>query len=278
MLKDLLSLGKVLLKSRRPSPAPHSSPARPLVIMGNGPSLRSFLTEDPALYAGCDLMGVNFAAITPEFFSVRPNLYILADPHFFKKDNSDPKVADLWKNLTEADWDITLFLPTNTPKWITDNLNSGSNHLHVRTYNLTPVEGSTPLSRALIKGGLGMPRPRNVLIPAIMMGMRAGYKKIYLVGADHTWSQSLWIDDKNRVVSVQPHFYKDNKEEEDRVAAEYAGYHLHDILNSLTIAFRSYHAIADLAQREGVEILNATPGSFIDAFPRCDYSSIGSAD
>ena len=107
-----------------------------------------------------------------------------------------------------------------------------------------------------------------------MTAIRAGYKKIFLVGADHTWSQSLWVDDKNRVVSVQPHFYKDNKEEEERVAAEYAGYHLHDILNSLRIAFRSYFSIADFAARKGVKIYNATPGSFIDAVPRCDYAQM----
>lgn len=277
MLSGLLSLGKVLLKSGLPSPAPQSSPERDLIIMGNGPSLRSFLNSDPAIYAECDLMAVNFAAITPEFFTLRPHLYILADPHFFKKDNADTKVAILWENLSKADWPIILYLPANASEDLINTLSAGNPHITIRRYNLTPVEGDSWLSRTLIKSGLGMPRPRNVLIPAIMMGMRAGYRRIYLVGADHTWSQSLWVDEKNRVVSVQPHYYKDNKEEEERVAAEYAGYHLHDILNSLTIAFRSYHDIARIAARENVEIINATPGSFIDAFPRCDYSGIGSA-
>ena len=52
------------------------------------------------------------------------------------------------------------------------------------------------------------------------------------------------------------------------MAQEYAGYHLHDILNSLTIAFRSYHQIAGYAAKIGAKITNCTPGSFIDAFPR----------
>ena len=113
-----------------------------------------------------------------------------------------------------------------------------------------------------------MPRPRNVLIASIMVALREGYRRIDLVGADHTWSRDIWVDDRNRVISVQKHFYEDNAKEFERVAQEYAGYHLHDILNSLTIAFRSYHQIAAYAASIGADIRNCTPGSFIDAFPR----------
>ncbi len=242
--------------------------------MGNGPSLRSFLQEDEALRDDFDLMAVNFAAITPEFFSLRPSLYILADPHFFESDSKDHKVITLWETLKKVDWEMTLFLPVRLRKNISSFISTISNTVRISWYNLTPVEGGNALSRFLIKSAMGMPRPRNVLIPAIMNALRAGYKRIFLVGADHTWSQSLWVDDKNRVVSVQPHFYKDNEEEEKRVAAEYAGYHLHDILNSLTIAFRSYFDIADYIAGKDVKIYNATPGSFIDAFPRCDYAQM----
>ena len=119
-----------------------------------------------------------------------------------------------------------------------------------------------------------MPRPRNVLIASIMIALREGYRDIYIVGADHTWSRDLWVDEKNRVISVQKHFYKDNDKEFERVAQEYAGYHLHDILNSLTIAFRSYHQISAYSAKIGAKITNCTPGSFIDAFPRSDLSSL----
>ncbi|MDE6243997.1 MAG: hypothetical protein K2M14_08330, partial [Muribaculaceae bacterium] len=108
-----------------------------------------------------------------------------------------------------------------------------------------------------------------VLIPSIMIGIRLGFRQIILCGADHTWSRTLGVDDENRVISVQPHFYKDSASEQKRVNTEYEGYHLHDILKSLYIAFRSYHEIAAYASRRGVSIHNATPGSMIDAFPRC---------
>lgn len=273
VIQPLASLGKVVLRSKRPSPAAEPLDT-PLIIMGNGPSLRSFIDGGPDLREGFDLMAVNFAANAPEFRSLRPQLYILADPHFFNGHATDPNVKRLWENLSSVSWRMTLWLPVGHKAMAWAILGSLPKNVEVRWFNLTPVEGRGILSRALVKAGLGMPRPRNVLIPAIMTAIRAGYREIYLVGADHTWSRSLWVDEKNCVVSVQPHFYKDNEKEAERVASEYAGYHLHDILGSLTVAFRSYFDIADHASRMGVTITNATPGSFIDAFPRCDYAQM----
>ena len=120
--------------------------------------------------------------------------------------------------------------------------------------------------------GLGMPRPRNVLIPSIMLAINSGYRRVYVAGADHSWTQTLWVDEDNRVVSIQPHFYQDNEEEKKRVATEYHNYPLHQILQSLYIAFRSYFDIADYAKSRNVEIINITPESFIDAFPRMKLS------
>ena len=113
-----------------------------------------------------------------------------------------------------------------------------------------------------------MPRPRNVLIPAIMIAIKAGFKTIHLTGADHSWLRTIGVNDNNEVESIQPHFYADDKRELRRSAAEYRGYRLHDILQSFTVAFRSYHEIARFAAKEGVKIYNSTPGSFIDAFER----------
>ncbi len=50
--------------------------------------------------------------------------------------------------------------------------------------------------------------PRNVLIPAIMSAMREGFRRIVLIGADHNWARTLWVTDRNKVVSVQPHFIR----------------------------------------------------------------------
>lgn len=263
------SMGKAMLLSRRPSPAGSPKKGR-LIIMGNGPSLRDTIANHRETLKTADTMAVNFAANADTYRELQPNLYVLADPHFFRTDaedgkSSDPNVVRLWGNIAATGWPMTLYVPCSAtlPEGI-----GGNGHITVKRYNLTPGEGMRGPVHWLYRHGFAMPRPRNVLIASIMVALREGYRDISIVGADHTWSRDLWVDDRNRVISVQKHFYKDNDKEFERVAQEYAGYHLHDILNSLTIAFRSYHQIADYAATLGANITNCTPGSFIDAFPR----------
>lgn len=268
------SLLKVALMSGKVSPAGNSK-ERELVIMGNGPSLRTTLDSDRQLLEGRDLLAVNYAANTPEFKELRPAHYVLADGLFFSE-NTDRNTVRLWEVLSLTDWPMILWVPRKFQSIVRKRL-CGNTHISLKFFNLTPIEGIDSISHWLMNLGLGMPRPRNVMIPSIMNAIREGYKKIYLAGADHTWTQTLSVDDENFVVSIQPHFYKDNEEEHSRVRSVYAGLHLHDVLGSMTIAFRSYWDIVRYASRKGVEIINATPGSMIDAFPRLKTSRCISA-
>ena len=264
MAAALASTAKVMLLSRPPFKRREQPDGSELVLLGNGPSLRALLDHQLSTLQSRRLLCVNFAANAPEFVLLRPEYYVLADPHFFNGMDSDPNVKRLWENIGKGDWKMTLFVPHRFLKKACTLLPTGN----IQPFNLTPAEGSRPIVHPLYNAGLAMPRPRNVLIPSIMIGIRLGFKKIWLCGADHTWSRTLSVDEENRVISVQPHFYKDSKTEQKRVNTEYEGYRLHDILRSLYIAFRAYHDIAVFARRKGVTIINATPGSMIDAFPR----------
>lgn len=254
---------KLALQSRQAFSRGADVPSGALYIMGNGPSLRSNFEHDLDFLRSHTTMAVNFAANTDEFTLVRPSYYVLADPHFFTG-ISDPNVARLHDALGRVDWPMTLFVPVSVGA---SSLPAGR-FLTVERFNFVGAEGFPWLENLVYDRGLGMPRPRNVMIPSIMIGMWLGFRRIFLLGADHSWLQSIWVDDSNRVVTVQPHFYADNEKEKQRVHSEYAGHRLHDVLESFHIAFRSYHRIARYAAVRGVEIFNATPGSFIDAFPR----------
>lgn len=262
------TLLKVAVMSGRPSKGGKNDGSE-IVVLGNGPSLRGLLDGDRKFLAGKKLLCVNFAANTPEYFELRPDYYVLADPHFFNQESGDGNVRRLWENLQKTDWQLTLWLPCKTklPPLAADAISSAGN-VTVKRFNLTPGEGVKSLRHFFYRKGLAMPRPRNVLIPSLMIAMREGFKRIYVAGADHTWSKTLDVNSHNQVVSVQPHFYADSDKEQKRVDTEYAGYHLHDILKSLYTAFRSYHLIARYAGERGVEIINITPHSMIDAFER----------
>lgn len=264
---SLLAAGKMLALSRRTVGAARIAAGdRRLVILANGPSLRRTLAERSDFLGRTTTMCVNFMANAPEFSLIRPDYYVLADPHFFTG-LSHENVKTLWDRISRADWPMTLFVPVTRQRRAAELLGKDS-AVKLATFNFVGIDAFAWLEKIAFSSGWAMPRPRNVLIPALMIAIRAGFTDIYIAGADHSWLETIRVDDDNHVVSVQPHFYNDSDAEKKRSVTEYKGYHLHDILKSFYIAFNSYHQIARFARSRGVNIYNSTEGSYIDAFPR----------
>lgn len=267
---SLASLVKIALMSGRPSPLSHDKKDT-IIIMGNGPSLRDAMQNELDVLMAYPRMAVNLSALASEFHKLRPDYYILADIAFFLKEKTG-KVPALWEALASVDWPMTLFLPASARRM--PEVKRLPECVTVKYYNLTPAEGFGWLMRPIYDLGLAMPRPRNVLIPSIMSAMREGFRRIVLIGADHNWSKTLWVTERNKVVSIQPHFYKDDDKELRRAEEIFSKVRLHEVYENYAIAFRSYHNLKAYTDRRGVEILNATPGSFIDAFERVKLSEI----
>lgn len=259
------SIAKIALESKPCGISKTATPADTLIIMGNGPALANAMQDDADVLKKHQLMAVNFAANADEFYQFHPQSYVLADPLFFTGRDHE-NVARLWQNFANRiDWPMTLFVPAKMRSKVPQISNPC---IRIETFNPVGVEGFKWLENAAYSSGRGMPRPRNVLIVAIMIGLKMGFRQIYLTGADHSWTKTLAVDDDNLVVSIQPHFYKDNQAEHTRVASVYKDIRLHEILLSFHIAFRSYFFVRRYADTIGASIFNATPGSFIDAFPR----------
>ncbi len=260
---SLKSIGKALLLSR-PLNRCHKAEGQRIIIMANGPSLVDNIREDMDVLRSYPTMAVNYAGLAPEFEALRPRFYILADPLFFVKDASENQTL-LSRRLSKLSWKMTLFVPAGKSKKARALYPGVAD---IVTFNAVGFEGFRTLAHAAFRMGIGMPRPRNVLIPAIMMAMRMGYREIYLLGADHSWMKTLSVNDENEVVSIQPHFYAENRSEQEKVRHDYRSIPLYKIVESFAVAFRSYHQIAAYARCQHIDIYNATPGSFIDAFPR----------
>lgn len=270
----LKSCVKIVLLSRRPAPVVRcTKPGDDIVVLGNGPSLKDTISHHLPVLEADATVAVNFMANAPEFAVLRPDYYVLADPHFFNG-LAHENVENLWRNISRADWPMTLCVPVAMCKTARRLIGRAPN-ITVSGFNFVGIEGFGWFERWAYSRRLGMPRPRNVLIPAIMTAIAAGYKEIYVVGADHSWLETIRVTENNHVVSVQPHFYADSQKELKRSETEYRGFHLHDILQSFYIAFRSYHTLMRYAVSKGIHIYNSTPGSYIDAFPR---RALGSRD
>ncbi|MBO4994457.1 MAG: DUF115 domain-containing protein [Muribaculaceae bacterium] len=262
----LKSVAKVLLQSRRCDVGAEARPENDsIIIMGNGPSLSDTIATYGDVLRTHTTLAVNYAANAEEFFDLKPRYYVMVDPAFF-----DPNPGENLKRLRETfakrvDWPMTIFVPA---------VNRGSFDLQgnpnvtVRTINSVGLEGFGWFERMAYGRRWGTPRPRNVLIPSIMVAIWLGFKKIYLVGADHSWMRTLEVNEQNEVVSVQPHFYKDNESARKWNAAIFKTVRLHEVVHSYYVAFKAYFSIKKFADSKNVMIYNSTPGSFIDAFPR----------
>lgn len=261
---SLKSLAKLALQSRPVRVPKAEQPA--IVILANGPSLNDTMARHADMLKNAVTMAVNFAANTDMFFELRPRYYVMVDPVFFG-DDSVANIGRLRQNLAHVSWPMTIFVPRHFVKAVPASIKANPN-ISIAGLNTVGIEGWRWLENFAYSSRLGMPRPRNVLIPAIMAAIAMGYKEIYLTGADHSWMKTISVDDDNNVVSVQPHFYKDNAAELKRVDTTYRGLRLHDVVESFAIAFRSYHTLARFAAGHGIKIYNSTPGSFIDAFER----------
>lgn len=261
-LKTAVRLG---LKSRPNGRLQNGTSGQSIVILGNGPSLSETLRDYKAEIGAMPAMAVNFSANTPEFKELKPRYYILMDPLFFTGEK-EGALGNLWNNLETVDWDMTLLVPARFTKSVRANISNS--HIKVKGINALAAEGWKWFRNMIYNLRLGMPRPRNVLIPAIVSAVWMGYEKIYLVGADHSWLEGLDVTDKNEVVSIQKHYYQDSDKELSRVAQVYKDIRLHQVLESMVIAFRAYHSIRQWADSKKIEIINATPHSMIDAFER----------
>lgn len=264
LLLSLKSLIKIVLLSRKDTITRANDNNDKIIVMGNGPSLTNTINNDFYALSTNPTLAVNFAANAPEFKKLRPRYYLIADPHFYSSCDN-PAVNRLTQNLSSVNWEMTLFLPVKARHSALAHCNE---NIKIEYFNPIGIEGFNWLENFAFSHGWGMPRPRNVLIPAIMIGARLGYKQIFIAGADHSWMRTISVNDNNEVVSIQPHFYKDDESEQQRINIEYLKHPLHKIIHSFYIAFSAYHTIQRYATSCGIKIYNSTPESFIDAFPR----------
>ncbi len=275
LFSSIKGVVKMALSSRKPT-LTKACEGGSVIILGNGPSLSQTISDYLPVLQSHPTMAVNFAANAEEFTLLKPRFYLLADPHFFDSDNGDPNVTRLMRRFDEAvDWEMTLFLPMSCRG---SRIAQKNPHVRGEYYNALGVEGFQWLENLAFSSGRGMPRPRNVLIPSIMVSTLLGYDKIYIVGADHSWTRTLSVNDRNEVISVQKHFYQDGADELERVKTEYLKYPLHRIMYSFYVAFKSYFTIQRYAAAKGISIFNATPGSFIDAFPRRSLDDLAAGE
>jgi hypothetical protein len=248
-------------------------------VLGNGPSLATDGKENLDIFQARDVFCVNGFVESDLYEVIKPKHYVLADPDYWFSTmslNESAVDSSIFLNIiNKTTWPLTIYMPFVAESSI-DGFFSGAKNIRVCYYNTASVSGDDSLVNILYDHGLGMPSPQNVLIPTLFLSLRLGYKKIVLLGADHSWHQSLVLDEENRVCVKQPHFYDET--------AELLPFEMAKIDNKLftmdaafyafALMFEGYQKIEKYSKHLEAKIYNASSITFIDAFKRMSLAEI----
>lgn len=274
LMDSVISIVRILIHSRVKFISPLNNQSDSCVLLGNGPSLTESLKEHQSFLKEKLVVCVNHFPKTEKYEKIKPTVFVTAAPdvwldsvesHFVESSNELFKVI-----ATKTSWPLKLFIPFEArpyKRWQTHL--KGNQNIEIIYYNNTPIEGWDWFKYFFFSRNLGMPRPHNVMIPAIFLSINSGMKKIYLLGADHSWLSEISVDNNNCVLMNQKHFYDEKISEAKPLDKRGKGERkLWEILHKFMYAFKGYWILKEYADKEGVEIFNATPKSFIDAFDK----------
>ena len=253
------------------------------VILANGPSLSRMIQDHPEFLEGKDMVCVNHFPSTEYYGHLQPPFYVTSAPDLWLDDIDDFFVEQsnqLFQDITKkTQWPLLFHIPYESRKfqrWQT-HLESNEN-IKLIFYNNTPIEGWRWFRHLCFRLNLGMPRPHNVLIPCLTHTINMGYQNIYLWGADHSWLSEISVNYQNQVLINQRHFYDHQTSKGKPLDKRGVGQrNMPELLTKFVHAFNGYFVLKEYAQSRGVSILNATPGSFIDAFDRIDLNTFESS-
>lgn len=279
LIDTTLTTGKIILLSKPTHKVPPLAVEllkNKVLILGNGPSLAQTIEKYGNHLNNYSLVAVNNMAKSDLYEQLKPSFYVLNATTYFQEDDElSPMYIEMNKVLYEevkrkTNWPMVLVVPViarKSKKFL--DLVSQMDNLEVFYFNQTPVEGLTAFNHFFFKRNMGMPRPHNVLIPALMSFIYLKAKEIYICGADHTWLGEISVTDKNDVLVNQKHFYDHDTSKPEKMEDFIdRPRRLHEVLEKFYLAFKGYWVIKDYARKKGTKIYNASEVSFIDAFER----------
>lgn len=247
-----------------------------VIILGNGPSLGSLINDNAFLerIKLMDVVGVNAFCDYSCFEQIQPKYYVMAAPDYWETNVKDVYIqirTSIYTNLAKkVNWEMFLIIPWDARKqdfW--QKIIGQNKNIKIIYFNIIPIEGSKGFKFFCFNKKFGTPRLHNVIGPSIMNMIWLNYKRIYLVGVEHSWLPQISVDENNIALVGQPHFYDKDAKPEKMNGVGGVGYRkLHEIIHKFYLTFKGYFEVQEYAANKNVEIINLTPDSFIDAFPR----------
>ena len=244
---------------------------KPIAILGNGDSLLKIANSE--IDRTIDYCLVNFSPVSKLFFVIKPKYYILCDQDFFIQPTEaiKTKVHELIESVKQIDWPIFLFVPYvfKQHAYAMFGENTNITFLPFNKTSFTDEFLFKRLEYKLFSKGLASPVLMNVGVAALFCLINAGYKKIYLYGMEHSWIKLIFVDKENNLCVDDRHYYDQDKNNVKILKVGERSQRMHEQLRNQALAFAAYWEIKGYANYiGGVEIVNKTEDSFIDAFKK----------
>ena len=224
-------------------------------ILATGPSINNIdlLKLKDELCIGTSLFHLHndYKYINPEYHCFAPSHPPITDDQLFEgfkqyKSNKTEKTKTII-----ADYDYQ--------KYMKKGFISDRNYIKYNKDGVFPVDFTKKV-----------PSIRTVVHLAIYWAIYTGIKEIYLLGVDHNFLENF----KN---TNNMHFYKENDNKMTK-----KGFNVWDDVDNdlgnycylMYLLWEEYKNIKKYTEKSGFQIFNATPGSFLDVFPKKNLNEI----
>jgi hypothetical protein len=241
-------------------------------IIGNGPSLNSDIEKILRL-ENTDYICVNHFADSEWFEQLKPQRYLFIDPYFWS-DDADKTLIDKREKTfkfinSKTDWPLVIYLPIMANmQYLKKNINN--KNIEFRQYNSIGHENfKGNLAYKFFDLGLCAPLGMNVLIHAVFIGIRIGYKEVMIYGADTSFHEMIRVDqNSNEFYREATHFYGVDRELIYTDASKTTPSNMAHEFRCLANTFSSYDILSKYAKSKNIDVFNCSSFSWIDSFKR----------
>lgn len=214
-------------------------------IIGNGPSLN---VEDLEQIHNKHIPSFAFNRIYLMFDKTnwRPTYYVSQDEKTLQNCTDEVNRMDLPYK----------FIPLNLHFYYDIQID---NALYFKTVN--PMSNYPNLSDDI---SIEIGNSNTVAVTAAQIAVYMGFKKIYLIGVDHSFS--TYQNDKGEIIN--------DSTAKDYFTDEYNKDKAELYVPNLDASTRAFIAMKEFCEKNGVEVYNATRGGKLEVFPRVDFDDV----
>lgn len=246
-----------------------------MVVIGNGPSLKMTMELYEQQILESDAIMVNFSASTPLFERIRPRYYVMTDMLWVtekgeKRASMDRCIETIVK---KTKWQMAIILPSSFKGWSAISKFKENENITIIYDESSWIKMPDEQLFPALEENRVCPPSYTVLTYCLYLALYWGYKETYLVGADTTFTQMVYVGQKDNIVyTIDHHFYNNDEVSPVTKDIEHGGrpygMNMEEYTEMCHSVFYEYHLLARYAKWKGVKVYNASEYSMIDCFER----------